>query len=152
MLKVISLASLVLLAGCSTPYQEMGLLGGVSAARIDEHTAQIRAQGNGYTAAATVEMFVMLKSAEETMKGWIRRLSDRRRSRRHQRGIHPRLCRRFWHHHRLYASHGHSHARWRGHHRDAEQDRPVVGTAAHLRGGRRGEVSRSVFEEGAVAS
>lgn len=57
-----------MLAGCSTPYQEMGLLGGVSAARIDEHTVQIRAQGNAYTAAATIEMFVVLRAAEETMK------------------------------------------------------------------------------------
>lgn len=68
MRNAITLAGLILLAGCSTPYQEMGLLGGVGAARIDEHTAQIRAQGNGYTAAATIEMFVMLKSAEETVK------------------------------------------------------------------------------------
>jgi hypothetical protein len=56
------------LAACSTPYQEMGLLGGVSAARIDEHTAQIRAQGNGYTAAATIETYVVLRAAEETLK------------------------------------------------------------------------------------
>jgi hypothetical protein len=68
MRKLAYLATALLLAGCSTPYQEMGLLGGVGANRIDEHTVQIRAQGNGYTSAATVEMFVMLKSAEETVK------------------------------------------------------------------------------------
>lgn len=56
------------LAGCATPYQEMGLLGGVSAARIDEQTVQIRAQGNAYTDVAKIQTFVILRAAEETIK------------------------------------------------------------------------------------
>lgn len=66
--KLAPLALALSLAACSTPYQEMGLLGGVSAARIDEQTVQIRAQGNGYTAAATIETYVVMKAAEETAK------------------------------------------------------------------------------------
>lgn len=58
----------ILLSGCATPYQEMGLLGGVSAARIDEHTVQIRAQGNAYTDVAKIQTFVVLRAAEETVK------------------------------------------------------------------------------------
>jgi hypothetical protein len=68
MRKLIFVVLALSLTGCSTPYQEMGLLGGVNAARIDEHTAQIRAQGNGYTAAATIETYVVLRAAEETLK------------------------------------------------------------------------------------
>lgn len=68
MRKPFAITSFLLLTACSTPYQEMGLLGGVSAARIDEHTVQIRAQGNGWTDVAKIQTFVMLRSAEETVK------------------------------------------------------------------------------------
>jgi hypothetical protein len=67
-MRITVLTVALMLAGCATPYQEMGLLGGVSAARIDEHTVQIRAQGNGYTDVAKIQTFVMLRAAEETVK------------------------------------------------------------------------------------
>jgi hypothetical protein len=56
-----------LLAGCTTPYQEMGALGGVHAVRISEDTAQIRAQGNAYTDPDTIQQYVLRRAAEETL-------------------------------------------------------------------------------------
>jgi hypothetical protein len=53
-------------AGCATPYQEMGLLGGVTAAQIDSTTVRVSAKGNGYTDTATIQNYVLLKSAEVT--------------------------------------------------------------------------------------
>ena len=55
------------LAACSTPYQDMGLLGGVSATRIDTDTVQISGKGNAYTSAATIQQYVLLKAADETL-------------------------------------------------------------------------------------
>ncbi|WP_374658513.1 hypothetical protein [Phenylobacterium sp.] len=55
------------LAACATPYQEMGLLGGVQASRIDETTVQISARGNGYTNAETITRHALRKAAEETV-------------------------------------------------------------------------------------
>ena len=55
------------LAGCTTPYQEMGVLGGVRAARITEDTAQITAVGNGYTDVATIQRYALRRAAEETV-------------------------------------------------------------------------------------
>jgi hypothetical protein len=63
---LVAAASLVLLAGCSTPYQDMGLLGGVAATQIDSTTARISARGNGFTDPATIQNYVLLKAAEVT--------------------------------------------------------------------------------------
>jgi hypothetical protein len=54
----------VLLAGCGTKYQEMGLTGGVSAQQITADTYRIVAQGNGFTQGATIKDYVLLKAAE----------------------------------------------------------------------------------------
>jgi hypothetical protein len=54
----------VFLASCLTPYQPMGLTGGVSARQITSDTFQIVARGNGYTSSEKVRDFVLLKSAE----------------------------------------------------------------------------------------
>lgn len=55
------------LAACATPYQESGLLGGVSAQRIDETTVQITAQGNAFTDQATIARYMIRKAAETTL-------------------------------------------------------------------------------------
>lgn len=55
---------LTLLAGCSTPYQEMGFSGGVAAEQMTTDTFRIIARGNGYTKSTTVQDYVMLKAAE----------------------------------------------------------------------------------------
>ncbi len=55
-----------LLAGCGTKYQEMGFTGGVAAEQVTADTWRIKARGNAYTGASTVQDFVLLKAAETT--------------------------------------------------------------------------------------
>ncbi|MGN6148778.1 MAG: CC0125/CC1285 family lipoprotein [Rhizomicrobium sp.] len=55
------------LFACSTPYQESGLLGGVHATQIDADTIQIVGKGNGFTSASTIQNYVLLKAADETL-------------------------------------------------------------------------------------
>jgi hypothetical protein len=55
------------LGGCATKYQDMGFSGGVAAEPVMTDTYRILARGNGYTAAARVEDFVLLKAAETTI-------------------------------------------------------------------------------------
>jgi hypothetical protein len=45
----------------------MGLMGGVSAQRIDETTFEVSAKGNGFTDQETISHYVMRKAAEETV-------------------------------------------------------------------------------------
>ncbi len=59
--------SVLLLSGCATPYQDMGLGGGVAANRITSDTFQVVAAGNGYTDAATIQRYVIRKAAEATL-------------------------------------------------------------------------------------
>lgn len=60
-------ACLVGLAACSTTYGKMGLAGGVAAASITSDTFRISASGNGYTDAATIQDYALLKAAETTL-------------------------------------------------------------------------------------
>ena len=55
------------IASCATPYQDMGFTGGVSASRIDETTLRVQSKGNAYTSMETIQDYVMLKAAEETI-------------------------------------------------------------------------------------
>jgi hypothetical protein len=57
---------LAALAGCATPYQGMGFLGGVEAQQMTKDTFRIIARGNGYTASTTVQDYAILKAAETT--------------------------------------------------------------------------------------
>lgn len=52
------------LVSCATPYQEMGALGGVTAAPISNDIYRISARGNGYTDRTMVQDYVLLKAAE----------------------------------------------------------------------------------------
>ncbi len=56
----------LLVAGCATPYQEMGFSGGVSAQQMTANTFRIVARGNGYTGSPQVQDYTMLKAAETT--------------------------------------------------------------------------------------
>lgn len=58
----------VALCACSTPYQDMGLMGGVKATQIDATTLRIVGKGNAYTGAETIQNYVFLKAAEETQR------------------------------------------------------------------------------------
>lgn len=56
------------LAGCATPYQEMGFTGGVQATQITGDTFQVTARGNAYTDADTIQRYALRKSAEQTLQ------------------------------------------------------------------------------------
>jgi len=58
----------VLLAGCATPYQEMGALGGVSTAQTGNDTFRISSRTNAYTDPAAAQDFVLMKAAETALK------------------------------------------------------------------------------------
>jgi len=55
------------LGACATPYQEMGLTGGVSATQLTSDTFQIVAKGNGYTSSSAIERYALRKAAEVTV-------------------------------------------------------------------------------------
>jgi hypothetical protein len=57
----------LLLAGCATPYQESGLLGGVSATRVSEDTFQVVSKGNGFVDPATLQTYALRRAAETTV-------------------------------------------------------------------------------------
>jgi hypothetical protein len=65
-MRVLILSASIVLAACSTPYQEMGLSGGVSAKQMTANTYRIEARGNGYTGSSDVKDYAMLKAAEIT--------------------------------------------------------------------------------------
>lgn len=66
MKRLIILGSLIplLLVGCATPYQKMGLRGGFADAQIDANTFFIEFRGNAYTSRQTVEKYLLYRSAE----------------------------------------------------------------------------------------
>jgi hypothetical protein len=65
-MRIVLLLVLSVLAGCSTPYQEMGFAGGVAAQQMTANTVRIVARGNGYTASTTIQDYTVLKAAETT--------------------------------------------------------------------------------------
>lgn len=56
------------LAGCATPYQEMGFTGGVAATQLSSDTFQVTARGNAYTDGDTIQRYVLRKAAEATLQ------------------------------------------------------------------------------------
>lgn len=57
-----------LLSSCATPYQQMGLMGGVNVQPIDSTTLRITGRGNAFTSTQTLEKYVVLRAAEETRR------------------------------------------------------------------------------------
>lgn len=55
------------LAGCATPYQDMGLTGGVTAAPMTDDVWRISARGNLYTDETRIQDYILLKAAETTV-------------------------------------------------------------------------------------
>ena len=56
----------LLLGACSTPYQGMGLSGGVESQQLTADTYRIIARGNSYTSATSIQDYALLKAAETT--------------------------------------------------------------------------------------
>lgn len=65
-MRILCPAIALALAACSTPYQEMGFMGGVAAQQMTADTFRISARGNGYTGRTQVQDYTMLKAAETT--------------------------------------------------------------------------------------
>lgn len=65
---VVAAGCVLLLTACATPYQEMGLLGGVEAHRVSEDTLQVIARGNAYTDSAVIQRYALRKAAEATLE------------------------------------------------------------------------------------
>ena len=56
----------LLIAGCSTPYQNMGFGGGVEAQQVTADTYRILSRGNAYTSKTKIQDYTLLKAAETT--------------------------------------------------------------------------------------
>lgn len=65
-MRIACLALALVLSACSTPYQEMGFMGGVASQQMTADTFRISARGNGYTGRTQVQDYTMLKAAETT--------------------------------------------------------------------------------------
>lgn len=63
----VGLFGTIILVGCATPYQELGIAGGVKATRVTADTAIITARGNAYTDPDTIQAFALRRAAEETL-------------------------------------------------------------------------------------
>ena len=60
------LAGSLILAGCATPYQRKGLMGGYSDKKLKDDTFQVEFKGNNYTDAQMAKDFALLRAAEVT--------------------------------------------------------------------------------------
>ena len=60
-------AACAALTGCATPYQDMGLRGGVRAVQITSDIAQVTARGSTVTDADKIEQYALRKAAETTL-------------------------------------------------------------------------------------
>ncbi len=59
--------TVLMLAGCATPYQQGGFRGGVVATPIAGDMYRVSARGNGFTDPARIEDFVLLRAAETAL-------------------------------------------------------------------------------------
>jgi hypothetical protein len=65
---IILLLILVILIGCSTPYQKNSLLGGYSDTRLQENVFTVNFRGNAYTGRERSSDFALLRCAEVTIE------------------------------------------------------------------------------------
>ena len=61
---LLSSLSIFILAGCTTPYQNMGASGGVQSTIIDDNVFQVKASVNGYTQRSVATQYAIRKAAE----------------------------------------------------------------------------------------
>jgi hypothetical protein len=60
----------LLLSGCATPYQPMGLLGGFEDISLGDNKHKITWQGNGYTSKAKLVYFTEKRASEICRSGF----------------------------------------------------------------------------------
>lgn len=58
------IATVSILAGCATAYQQQGLSGGFTETQLDTNVWKVSFKGNGYTSGDRADDFAMLRSAE----------------------------------------------------------------------------------------
>ena len=63
-----SILCLLIVCGCSTPYQREGFRGGYSDLLLDSDTSRVSFRGNGYTSSDKVETYLLYRCAELTIK------------------------------------------------------------------------------------
>lgn len=64
MRSVISISTIVALAGCATAYQADGLSGGYTETQLSQNVYRVSFKGNGFTHAETADDMALLRSAE----------------------------------------------------------------------------------------
>lgn len=68
MSKIASIVLSILLVGCATPYQPVGMTGGYEATQLDENVFSVSFRGNGYSSRERATNFTMLRSAETALE------------------------------------------------------------------------------------
>ena len=63
-MKVLLLISILLLAGCATPYQQSGLLGGFNEIRLSDNSFRVTFNGNAHTPSDKASNYCLLRCAE----------------------------------------------------------------------------------------
>lgn len=58
----------LIISACSTPYQSVGLMGGVKVTRIDDNVFQVNSITNGYTSLQTEREYALRKAAETSLE------------------------------------------------------------------------------------
>lgn len=67
-MRILLMLLVLVLAGCTTPYQEMGLTGGVKAEEISYGRYRITSMINGYTPPPLLADYLKLKAAETALE------------------------------------------------------------------------------------
>src|SRR5438445_13689913 len=69
MFRVVVMAAMaVMLASCSTPYQQTGLTGGSDVKELRPDVYRISFQGNGYTTRESVQVYWLYRCAEVALE------------------------------------------------------------------------------------
>ena len=63
-MKVLLLISILFLAGCATPYQQSGLLGGFNEIRLSDNSFRVTFNGNAHTPSDKASNYCLLRCAE----------------------------------------------------------------------------------------
>ena len=64
---VYTFLALIMIGGCSTPYQPRGFRGGYSEIKLTSDQYIVSFRGNGYTGSDTVRTYILYRSAEITL-------------------------------------------------------------------------------------
>jgi hypothetical protein len=65
--RLLFLVAILFAASCATPYQDLGLLGGLTEKQLDKGVFQLSLLGNGFTSYGRAESMILLKASELTL-------------------------------------------------------------------------------------